>query len=428
MARMGAEAPSTPLLSALLVLPRPTPRFFGAFALALVLEYYGATSEVPWLFLLASWVAALIVAACIYSVWNRLGLSARVGVVGTEPGPQSPVEDLPEQLLRGGPIPEPIFEGDRLEIEIGLETSGAPRGPAHLTGIIGAKRVSTATGLVPRSGWKTRERVGPLTRGPVGARSWFLEASDPLGLFRCRRVRPDAEVALVLPRFTSLVARAEVRELEASIAAPRAGSGTEMFGVREYRPGDPLRRIHWRSSARHGELVVREYEPPGVQTLGIFCDPAPATKEVADQIARLAASEAWDCIRDGGRVVLWAPGQEASRPSESRSLWSLLEWLARYPSPLGAEVGNRWGPRAAGAGGSAGRGRGTRQPALVEAREPAPTHVSDAVAITSAASSGISEALETVRRRGGRIRAWVVGDVELAVDAPVRRVGTAWPL
>ena len=50
---------------------------------------------------------------------------------------------------------------------------------------------------------------------------------------------------------------------------------------REYRPGDPLRRIHWRSSARHGELIVREFEPPGVQTLGIFCDPSPSTPEVA---------------------------------------------------------------------------------------------------------------------------------------------------
>ena len=363
----------------------------------MVLEYYGATSEVPWLFLLSNWVLALIIAACFYTLWNWLGLSARVAMAGTEPGPLSPAEDLPEQLLRGGPIPAPIFEGDRLEIEIGLQTSGAPRGPARLTGIIGAKRLTVASGLVPKAGWKARGHVGPLSRGPVDARSWFLEASDPLGLFRQRRVRPDAEIALVLPRFASLVTRAEVRELEASVAAPRAGSGTEMFGVREYRPGDPLRRIHWRSSARHGELVVREYEPPGVQTLGIFCDPAPATKDAADQIARLAASEAWDCIRDGGRVVLWAPGQEPSRPSESRSLWALLEWLARYPS-------------------------------LVAESEPAPTGLSDAVGVCAGEAIEITAALETVRRRGGRIRAWVVGDTELDVEAPVRRVGTAWPL
>src|SRR3989442_6729078 len=119
--------------------------------------------------------------------------------------------------------------------------------------------------------------------------------------------------------------------MAASVAAPRAGAGTEVFGVREYRPGDLLRRIHWRSSARHGELIVREYEPPGVRTLAIICDPTPPTREAADQVARLAASEAWDCIREGGRVVLSAPGLDSSRPDEARSLWALLEWLARYP-------------------------------------------------------------------------------------------------
>jgi uncharacterized protein (DUF58 family) len=363
--------------------------------LAGVVEYYGAASEVPWLFLLASWVAALIVAAGLYTVWNWRGLRARIGIHSIESGPSSPAEDLPEQLLRSGPIPAPIFEGDRLELDLHLDTTGPPRGPARLTGFIGANRLDAATGLVPRVGWVERRLVGPLSRGPVDATTWVVEASDPMGLFRYRRRNPDAEVALVLPRFTSLVARSEVRELEASVAAPRAGSGTEMFGVREYRPGDPLRRIHWRSSARHGELIVREYEPPGVQTLGIFCDSAPATREVADQIARLAASEAWDCIRDGGRVVLWAPGQEPSSPSEARSLWALLEWLARYPK--------------------------------VGASGPAPTQVSDAVGVCASDTPAINEALETVRRRGGQIRSWVVGDADLDLDAPVRRVGLKWP-
>ena len=364
--------------------------------LAGAIEYYGANSEVPWLFLLASWIAALIIAAGFYTVWNWRGLRTHIVVRGTEPSSDSPLEGLSEQLLRTGPIPAPIFEGDRLELELAIETSGASRGPARLTGFIAATPLDVATGLVPRAGWRERRLVGPLRRGPVDARTWVLEASDPMGMYRYRRPSADAEVALVLPRFTSLVAQPEVRELEASVAAPRAGSGTEMFGVREYRPGDPLRRIHWRSSARHGELVVREYEPPGVQTLGIFCDPAPTTADVADQIARLAASEAWDCVREGGRVILWAPGQEPSRPTEARSFWALLEWLARYP--------------------------------LVGANEEAPTQVSDAVGICAGNASAIIEALETVRHRGGRIRAWVVGEAHLDLDAPVRRVGTDWPL
>src|SRR4030081_2544087 len=92
--------------------------------------------------------------------------------------------------------------------------------------------------------------------------------------------------------------------------------------------------MHWGWGERQGQVIVREFEPPGVQTLGIFCDPSPPTPEAADQVARLAASEAWDCLRNGGRVVLWSPGAEPSTFDESRSIWALLEWLARYPAPV----------------------------------------------------------------------------------------------
>ena len=362
-----------------------------------MLEYYGSSSEVPWLFLLANWLVAICVASFFYAVWNRSGLRLHLAVRSNRPGLDSPLEDLSDHLLRSAPLPVPIFEGDTAELEIGLDTTGAARGPARAQGLAGSERLSAATGVVPKSGWRHEVELQGLRRGPVGARSWVVESSDLVGLFRSRRSSPELEIALVLPRFTSLTGRPEVHELEASIAAPRAGSGTELFGVREYRPGDSLRRIHWRSSARRGELVVREYEPPGVQTLGIFCDPSPHSPEVADQVARIAASEAWDCIRGGGRVVLWSPGLEPSPPAQARSLWALLEWLARYPAPP------------------------------PEGGSEAPTAVSEAVAVTGGANRELLDAFETVRRRGGKVRAWVVGDADLDVDAPVRHVGTAWP-
>ena len=339
-----------------------------------------------------------MVAALAYALWNRAGLALHVRVTGSRPAHGSPVVDLPERLLRSAPLPAPIFEGDRLEINIELEPAGAARGPARVTGWIGSEQLSAATGLVPRSGWRHHLELSGVCRGPVGARSWVTETSDVIGLYRSRRANPDAEIAVVLPRFASLAESADAREMEASAAAPRAGSGTELFGVREYRPGDSLRRIHWRSSARHGELVVREYEPPGVRTLGIFCDPAPANPGLADQVARLAASEAWDCIRSGGRVMLWGPRLSSTAPSEARSFWALLEWLARYPTSATAET---------------------------EADAP---FVSEAVGVTGSAAPGIVEALEMVRRRGGTIRAWVVGDADLDLDGPVQHVTAEWPL
>ena len=379
----------------------------GALALAAAVEYYGTTSEVPWLFLLASWIVALCLASFVYALWNRAGLRSHLSARGAHAALDSPAGELPAHLLREAPVPRPLFEGDDLELEVGLDTTGGPRGPARLVGVVGSKQISVATGLVPRSGWRQAVNLERLSRGPVGVRDWVLESSDLAGMFRSRRRSPDAEVALVLPRFAALDRRPQTRELEASVAAPRAGSGTELFGVREYRPGDSLRRIHWRSSARHGELVVREYEPPGVQTLGIFCDPHPSSPEVADQLARIAASEAWDCIRNGGRVMLWGPGLAPSASREARSLWAALEWLARYPA-------------------LAARGE-----------DADPPRVSEAVAVTGSAHPEVVEALEMVRRRGGMVRAWVVGDsdggraqgaFESFMDGPVHHVGTSWPL
>jgi uncharacterized protein (DUF58 family) len=336
-----------------------------------------------------------VVASLIYAFWNR-GFIGGLKIISTESGEGSPMEELPEQILSSGPR-VPVFEGDRMNVRLRIKSKRGTRGPARISGSVGGTDLSVAAGRVPKEGWAELRLLGPLRRGPVGVRRVTIERGDPLGFFTHRSKGIDSELTLVLPRFKALAERLNVRELEASVAAPRAGSGTEMFGVREYRPGDPLRRIHWRSSARHGELIVREFEPPGVQTLGIFCDPFPPTQEAADQIARIAASEAWDCLRAGGRVVLWAPGAEPSQHSDSRSLWALLEWLARYPYP-------------------------------VDALLPQPPPVGDAIVVTASANEDVDDALDAIRQRGGSLRAWVVGDAEIDLDMPYQRAGLTWPL
>ena len=360
-----------------------------------MLQWYGATSEVAWLFLLSAWILAFVAVAVGYEWWNNRGLKMHLQLVSSRPSPTSPLEELPEQLIRTSPSTWPLFEGDGLEVEVGLDVRGLPRGPAWVRGLIATQIVDAGTGLVPREGWREVHTIDRLRRGPIASTGWELGSSDPLGFVHMRKTFPDSDFAIVLPRFASLASRRQTRELEASVAAPRAGSGSELFGVREYRSGDSLRRIHWRSSARHGELVVREYEPPGVQTLGVFVDPSPPNLDVADQIARLAASEAWDCIRDGGRVVLWGPGLEPSEQSHARSMWDLLEWLARYP--------------------------GRRE-------ESDPPFVGETVMVTAGAGQALVEAIETARKRGARARGWVVGEAELDVDFDVQRVGTQWPL
>ena len=343
-----------------------------------------------WLFLLTYWIVAIVVASFFYAAWNK-GITITIRLHAIIHAKSFAPEGLPEHLARGA-----AFEADRLRVDVGFDSVRGTRGPARAQGKVGVTALTVAAGVVTKAGRHQERALGPLRRGPVGISGWTLEAGDPLGLFRTRTTGKEMELTLILPRFASLRAQPLVRELEASVTASRAGTGTEIFGVREYRPGDPLRRIHWRSTARRGELIVREFEPPAVHNLGIFCDPRPTTDLEADQIARLAASEAWDCLRAGGRVTLWAPGCEPSRPDEERNLFALLEWLARYPHATGEAV--------------------------------PPPPVGDAIAITSKSEGQLLDAVETVRLHGGSVRAWVVGDAVLESDIPVQRAGLGWPL
>ncbi len=337
-------------------------------ALAAILFFYAANSEVVWLYLLAYWVAALVLVSFVYAVWNR-GFSLDATLAGIRRASGFDAEGLAEVVA-----PDEPFE----------------------YGKVGVTSMSIAAGVVPRSGGHTEQLLPqPSRRGPVEMSDWWLQSGDPLGLFKRIKRGKDGEVALVLPRFVSLRAQPLVRELEAAVTAPRAGYGTEVFGVRPYQPGDPLRRIHWRTTARRGELIVREFEPPGVQNLGIFLDPSPPEQAAADQVARIAASEAWDCLRAGGRVTLWAPGCEQSRPDEERNLLALLQWLARYPK------------RSVDAG----------PPPLVGA----------AVAVTTKSDRRLLDAIEDVRTHGGPVRAWVVGEAALQSDIEVERAGLGWP-
>ena len=343
--------------------------------------------------MLSNWLVAVLGAALAYSIWNRQGLKLHLAVGRVRPAADSPAEELPELVLRTSPAGIAIFEGDAIDVAVGLRPVRGAHGPAWVSGDVGGRPLAFATGLVPPSGWTRTQPLAELRRGPVGASGWKIGTGDPMGLFRGIRRCPAVEVALVLPRFMSLAANRRPRELEAATSAPRAGSGSEPFGVREYRAGDSLRRIHWRASARHGELVVREYEPPGLQTLAVWLDPAPPSREVADQIARIAASEAWDCLREAGRVSLWAPGLEGAPPT--RDLWTVLEWLARYPNLPSAGDG------------TVPTGRGE-----------------ELVVVTGSSNPELLEAAGLSRRWRG----WVVGDAAVAADVELERAGTEWPL
>ena len=101
-------------------------------------------------------------------------------------------------------------------------------------------------------------------RGIAHFEAITIARADPLGIFRKLSVVREPANVLVLPRRYEL----PPFELPGSrryqpggvTLATSVGDSEEFMGLRDYRPGDPLQRIHWKSFARAGEPIVKEYQ------------------------------------------------------------------------------------------------------------------------------------------------------------------------
>ncbi len=109
-----------------------------------------------------------------------------------------------------------------------------------------------------------RLTLTPRRRGRIELAGLVLNRSDPLGLVKglVRLALPERVIALPrryrLPRLT-LPGRRKHQPGGVSLASS-VGDSEEFLSLREYRPGDPLQRIHWKSFARTGRPIVKEFQ------------------------------------------------------------------------------------------------------------------------------------------------------------------------
>ena len=106
-----------------------------------------------------------------------------------------------------------------------------------------------------RSETRGRYPIGPLR----------LRLADPLGLCELTRSFTATDPVIVVPRLwplTAVTGGGLWAGAGESLARAAAVSGEDDIATREYRVGDDLRRVHWRSTARRGELMVRREEQP----------------------------------------------------------------------------------------------------------------------------------------------------------------------
>ncbi|MBM6938685.1 DUF58 domain-containing protein [Pseudoflavonifractor phocaeensis] len=120
------------------------------------------------------------------------------------------------------------------------------------------------------------------------ARVW-----DLMGLFSWPVTLPAPAAGAVFPRFLEGKPMPELERPSASLRLrPRPGGGPgEDYELRDYRPGDPLRTIHWKCSAKREDLVVREVLEPTPSAVALTFDrslPPAVLDAVLDRVQALS--------------------------------------------------------------------------------------------------------------------------------------------
>jgi uncharacterized protein (DUF58 family) len=178
--------------------------------------------------------------------------------------------------------------------------------------------LSRRTALGPREEASLRY-VFEATRGRFEWSSLVAEVGDPFGLFTVKKELEAAAAALVQPSYRKW--RPFPLRLEKTLSSPGpipirlGGSGTDFWGIREYRRGDPLKRLYWRLNARNPfkrytkeSIVERTAEIIIVLDGRQRMDIAAGDTSVFEREVEAAASLAAMLIRQGHRVGLFIMG------------------------------------------------------------------------------------------------------------------------
>lgn len=205
----------------------------------------------------------------------------------------------------------------------------------------------------PRSEQTAAYRRTPQKRGLLQLKSFRIATRYPFGLVEKIRTNELADELLVYPEIIDVEDGARLG-IAAGNEAPsgKPGPGIEIAGLREYRPGDDARTIHWRRTAALARPVVRERERDAVAHVTIVIDnqqanPSDAWRAAFERAISRAASLAKVATSRGAMVEVVAkttrsgvvhPGMPLDR------IWRFLALLdvvgeseRELPIPRGAQ-------------------------------------------------------------------------------------------
>jgi uncharacterized protein (DUF58 family) len=254
------------------------------------------------------------------------------------------------------PATAPSVEGEPLRLEVVL------RGRAWLAsrielrdrvGPLGERRVA----LGPRE--RAQLVVDRAPRGRYELGPGRLLVDDPLGLSRVELAVPAVGAVLVRPRVPELgllFSESGSRGEGGRRQPVRRPSGLEPHGVREYIEGEPLRAVHWPTSARRGQLMVRELEDAPRDSVAVVLDvertavAGPPGDSSLDEAVRAAAGlvRAHAARARGALLVIGAPAPDLHRVRTLGAEWErALDALAAVEGLDGTPLASLVAPRGA---------------------------------------------------------------------------------
>ena len=146
------------------------------------------------------------------------------------------------------------------------------------------------------------QRRGIVTVGPV-----LAVQRDPVGLLQRERSLSTPQHIHIHPRTVRLgtVLHGVLRDIEGAVTQDLSSSDVAFHALRDYVPGDDRRNVHWRTTARTGRLMVRQFEETRRSSLLVLLSTRQedyAGEEDFETAVSIACSLAMDAIQDGREV------------------------------------------------------------------------------------------------------------------------------
>jgi len=242
--------------------------------------------------------------------------------------------------------PRQVHDGDRAIVEVTMTSSrrlheAVIEDLVHGLGAASfvASRVKPASPMVARYEVLCRPR-GVYRLGPA-----TVKVHDPLDLAEFAVTAGRADRLVVYPQVEALEGTPTVRGQDPNVNTASASfsltGGEDFFTLREYQQGDDLRRVHWPSSAKRDQLMIKQLEMPWQSRALVLLDPraqAYQTPESFEHAVRGAASALAHLFRYGYSPTLWVGDADVMTVSSSQAYSIAMERLATIKTSRGIDL------------------------------------------------------------------------------------------